>query len=123
MRLLLDTNAFLWFVLDEPNLGKRAREVIGDAANDVEVSPATLWEIAIKIRLGSTLYRNLSNRLSSGNCPSTISRFSQLSQSILLSLRRFPFTIEILSTAYWSRKPWSKTFRLSAATPHWRLIL
>ena len=52
MRLLLDTNAFLWFVLDEPNLGKRAREVIGDAANDVEVSPATLWEIAIKIRLG-----------------------------------------------------------------------
>ncbi len=52
MRLLLDTNAFLGFVLDEPNLGKRAREVIGDAANDVEVSPATLWEIAIKIRLG-----------------------------------------------------------------------
>ena len=28
MTLLLDTNAFLWFVLDEPNLGKRAREVI-----------------------------------------------------------------------------------------------
>ncbi len=42
MRLLLDTNAFLGFVLDEPNLGKRAREVIGDAANDVEVSPAIL---------------------------------------------------------------------------------
>lgn len=52
MRLLLDTNAFLWFVLDSPNLGKRAREAISDAANDVEVSPATLWEIAIKIRLG-----------------------------------------------------------------------
>ena len=119
MRLLLDTNAFLWFVLDEPNLGKRAREVMGDAANDVEVSLGD----CDRSGLASTLYRNLSNRLSSGNCPSTISRFSQLSQSILLSLRRFPFTIEILSTAYWSRKPWSKTFRLSAATPHWRLIL
>ena len=35
MRLLLDTNAFLGFVLDEPNLGKRAREVIGDAANAI----------------------------------------------------------------------------------------
>ena len=52
MRLLLDTHAFLWFVLDEPQLSTTARGLIADANNDIEVSPATYWEIAIKIRLG-----------------------------------------------------------------------
>jgi PIN domain nuclease of toxin-antitoxin system len=52
MRLLLDTHAFLWFILDDPRLSLTARNLIGDAANEVEVSPASYWEIAIKIKLG-----------------------------------------------------------------------
>jgi PIN domain nuclease of toxin-antitoxin system len=51
MRILLDTHAFLWFILDDSQLSKAARTVIEDASNDVEVSPASYWEIAIKIRL------------------------------------------------------------------------
>lgn len=52
MRVLLDTHAFLWFILNDPRLVTRAKAVIEDPANDVEVSPASYWEIAIKIRLG-----------------------------------------------------------------------
>ena len=52
MRLLLDTHAFLWFILDEPQLSAAADALISDPANDIEVSPASYWEIAIKIRLG-----------------------------------------------------------------------
>src|SRR5689334_22104681 len=52
MRLLLDTHAFLWFILDEPPLGLTARSLISDPNNEVDVSPATHWEIASKIRLG-----------------------------------------------------------------------
>ncbi len=52
MRLLLDTHAFLWFILADPQLSTRAKSAIEDPANDVEVSPASYWEIAIKIRLG-----------------------------------------------------------------------
>lgn len=52
MRLLLDTHAFLWFVLDDPQLSGTARTLISDPANEVEVSPASYWEIAIKIGLG-----------------------------------------------------------------------
>lgn len=52
MRVLLDTHAFLWFVLDDPNLSATARTVISDPANEVLVSPATYWEIAIKIAVG-----------------------------------------------------------------------
>ena len=51
MRLLLDTQAFLWFLLDDPRLSVAGRALIEDPANDVDVSPASYWEIAIKIGL------------------------------------------------------------------------
>lgn len=51
MRLLLDTHAFLWFILDDPQLSSTARRLIEDPENEVEVSPASYWEIAIKIKL------------------------------------------------------------------------
>ena len=51
MRLLLDTHAFLWFILDDPQLSATARAMIEEPINDVEVSPASYWEIAIKIGL------------------------------------------------------------------------
>ena len=52
MRLLLDTHAFLWFILDDPKLSDQARRLIADGDNDILVSPATYWEIAIKISIG-----------------------------------------------------------------------
>jgi PIN domain nuclease of toxin-antitoxin system len=52
VRVLLDTHAFLWFILDDPQLSPPARKLIEDPANDVEVSPASYWEIAIKIGKG-----------------------------------------------------------------------
>jgi PIN domain nuclease of toxin-antitoxin system len=51
VRLLLDTHTFLWFLLDDPQLSTTARDLIIDSANDIEVSPAIYWEIAIKISL------------------------------------------------------------------------
>jgi PIN domain nuclease of toxin-antitoxin system len=52
MRLLLDTHAFLWFVLGDPRLVQTARDRIFDPAKVKLVSPASYWEIAIKISLG-----------------------------------------------------------------------
>ncbi len=51
MRLLLDTHTFLWFVLNDPQLSGTARALIEDPANDIFISPANYWEIAIKVRL------------------------------------------------------------------------
>lgn len=50
MALLLDTNAFLWWVADSPRLGGRARDAI--VAADVYVSAVTGFEIATKRMLG-----------------------------------------------------------------------
>ena len=52
MRLLLDTLAFLWLAEDDARLPAAAREAIVDPANDVFLSAASAWEIAIKHRLG-----------------------------------------------------------------------
>ena len=52
MRALLDTHAFLWFVLDDPQLGAQARAVIGDGSNEILASPASYWGLAIKVGLG-----------------------------------------------------------------------
>src|SRR5438874_10812884 len=52
MRLLLDTHALLWFVLGDPQLSARARALIEDPANEKLVSPASYWELAVKISVG-----------------------------------------------------------------------
>ncbi len=48
MRVLLDTHAFLWWVLEDQRLSPVARETIADPDIDVLVSPVSAWEIAIK---------------------------------------------------------------------------
>jgi len=52
VRLLLDTHAFLWFILDDPLLSQTARNLLAAPSNEIEISPATYWEIAIKISIG-----------------------------------------------------------------------
>ena len=52
MRVLLDTHAFLWFVLGDAKLSHTARSYIEEPQNDKLISPASYWEIAIKISLG-----------------------------------------------------------------------
>jgi PIN domain nuclease of toxin-antitoxin system len=52
MRVLLDTHAFLWFITDDRRLSSRPREIMEDPENDLLLSIASLWEIAIKTSLG-----------------------------------------------------------------------
>jgi PIN domain nuclease of toxin-antitoxin system len=51
MRLLLDTHVFVWVVTADGKLQRAAREAIV-SAEEVYVSAASIWEIAIKARLG-----------------------------------------------------------------------
>jgi len=50
MRLLLDTQVMLWWLLDDPRLGSNTRELL--VASPCLVSVASIWEVAIKHRLG-----------------------------------------------------------------------
>ncbi len=52
MRILLDTHAFLWWVMDDPRLSTVARTIMADGNNDLFLSSASGWEISIKAQLG-----------------------------------------------------------------------
>ncbi len=52
MRLLLDTHAVLWALSAPRTFLPAARALIVDPGNDVWISVASIWEIAIKQRLG-----------------------------------------------------------------------
>lgn len=56
MNLLLDTHVFLWWDRRDPGLNTDARAAIEDPRNDVFVSAASVWEIAIKRRLGKLTF-------------------------------------------------------------------
>jgi len=51
MRYLLDTHAFLWFVLDDKRISTKAKSIIKDSKNEIYFSAASAWEIAIKTKL------------------------------------------------------------------------
>lgn len=42
MSILLDTHAFIWFVLDDPQLAPSAKAVVEDATNDVFITKTPL---------------------------------------------------------------------------------
>ena len=52
MRALLDTHAFLWWNLDDPQLSEEARTFISTGRNEIFFSAASAWEIAIKAAKG-----------------------------------------------------------------------
>ncbi len=52
MRLLLDTQAFLWSGSAPERLSPRARRAIEAGRNEVFLSAASVWEIAIKTQIG-----------------------------------------------------------------------
>ncbi|MGA2218332.1 MAG: type II toxin-antitoxin system VapC family toxin [Terracidiphilus sp.] len=51
MRILLDTHIFYWLFYDRRRLPSAARKILDDA-DAVFVSAVSLWEIAIKVRVG-----------------------------------------------------------------------
>jgi len=91
MRYLLDTNAFILLNLDFKALPLTYQRILADADNTFVLSPATVWEMAIKVRLGKLnlsgislddLTGRLRRKLKIGLLP--------IKQSQLLGIARLP---------------------------------
>ena len=52
MKILLDTHCWLWWLSTPDRLGEEVLRCVEDPANDVFLSAASSWEIAIKHALG-----------------------------------------------------------------------
>lgn len=52
MRLILDTHAALWWLSGDSRFGATAEAEIADSSNQILLSAAVVWEVAIKRSLG-----------------------------------------------------------------------
>jgi len=55
MQLLIDTHVLIWFLEGSNMLPASRRQIIANPANNVFVSIASIWEIAIKISIGKLI--------------------------------------------------------------------
>lgn len=62
MKFLLDTHTLLWFIEGDTQMSLKAREIIENPENEILVSATSLFEIAIKLKIGKlTLLNSLHN--------------------------------------------------------------
>ena len=57
MNLIVDTQVFLWWLVDDRALSERARDLMRNAGNTLYLSAVSAWEIAIKAALGRLEFR------------------------------------------------------------------
>jgi PIN domain nuclease of toxin-antitoxin system len=52
VKILLDTCTFLWIITDDARLSSKAKTLFEASENEVFLSVASTWEIAVKYKLG-----------------------------------------------------------------------
>ncbi|MBE0467765.1 MAG: type II toxin-antitoxin system VapC family toxin [Candidatus Desulforudis sp.] len=101
MRVLLDTHAFLWWIIDDPRLSSRVRTIISEGTNEIFLSAASGWEIAIKAGLGRL------QQLQEDNLERFISE--QLALNAILSLPiRMSHALHVYSLPLHHRDPFDR---------------
>ncbi len=105
MKLLLDTCTFLWIIAGAPELSPRARDLFQSADNEVYLSAASGWEIAVTHGLGRLPLPDSPDRFvremreAHGIAALPIDEESALHVSRLPALHRDPFDRMIVSQA------------------------
>lgn len=59
-KFILDTHVFIWWIQDNIQLSKKAKKIIADPGNEIHISSASIWEMAIKCKLGKLKITNFS---------------------------------------------------------------
>lgn len=105
MELIIDTQAFIWFITAAPEISKTAKAAIMQPDNTLYISIASLWEIAIKTKLGklninNAPYTSLMEDISENGFQILGINFNHTSQTTLLDLyHRDPFDRIIIAQA------------------------
>ena len=90
MKVLLDTNALLWFVANDPRLTAAASQTLGDPGKQRVVSSVSLWEITIKLSLNKLqLALSLEDFINQHLWPTRV-ELLQIEKAHLLTLATLP---------------------------------
>lgn len=88
MEYLLDTHAFLWIVVDDTRLSAKVRDVFSDVSTNIYLSVASIWEMAIKIKLGKLTIEGRLGRFIEKNALDNNIRLLDVTQQHVLPLER-----------------------------------
>jgi PIN domain nuclease of toxin-antitoxin system len=95
MKLIIDTQILIWWLTANKRLPNKAAEIIADGTNEVLVSAASVWEMAIKISLGKiqlSLENDFQERLIANGLMPVAVKLSHALESAKLPLHhRDPF--------------------------------
>jgi len=58
MRLLIDTQVFIWLINEDKRLGTKTRRLLSDTSNQVHISYFSFFEMTIKASIGKLTYDN-----------------------------------------------------------------
>ena len=90
MRLLIDTQILIWFLEGNRQLPEKLHNLIRDASNEVIVSRASLFEIAIKLKIGRlTLKRGLEGLIQ--DCQTEHISVLSIDDQHVLTYNKIPF--------------------------------
>jgi PIN domain nuclease of toxin-antitoxin system len=84
MHYLLDTHVLLWLLTDEQTIPAATRQMLADPANSLAVSVVSIWEIAIKRRLGKLTLSQPTQAIIDELTRLDITLIPMLSQHVLL---------------------------------------
>jgi PIN domain nuclease of toxin-antitoxin system len=101
VRVLLDTHAVLWALEGGDRLSSNAREVIENETNEVLVSVASAWEMAVKRALGKlNVPDDLPEAIADAGFLQRLVRFADCARlASLPTIHRDPFDRMLVSQA------------------------
>jgi PIN domain nuclease of toxin-antitoxin system len=111
VKYILDTHAFLWFVTGDARLSPLALSTIQNSDNEIYLSAASAWEIAIKNQLGrlkidEDLELFITNQLvQNGFRPLTITIIHTIQTGKLPLLHKDPFDRILISQSIIENTP------------------
>ncbi len=91
MRLLIDSNVLLWSFSDRKRLTPKVLQLIEDDTNDLIVSQASIWEIAIKVAKGTLMIPGSSVRSLLDQIEMTGMSILSIENSHILRMEKLPF--------------------------------
>ena len=99
MKLLLDTQVWLWSLAEPERLNDRAQTLLADLHNQLYLSSASVWEISIKAGLG---------KLPLPEPPTTYVTSRMKSQGILALNITYSHALEVFSLPAHHRDPFDR---------------
>ena len=90
-RFLLDTHTFLWWIEDSPHLSETARGVIRARDNEIFLSLASVWELAIKVSLEKLVLAVSFEKFLTENLTSNNFHLFPIDLSHIVSVSTLPF--------------------------------